>query len=134
GGGERPAAGDALRQGVARDQPHGDEGAALDLAGVVDRHDPRMHQAPGGDRLAAEALQGAGAGEVALVEDLERHLTVQVELGRAVDDGLAAAPDLRLDPVPAELLARDEPHRDPSSRGGEPGPRRSWTRLTLDGF
>jgi hypothetical protein len=68
-----------------------------------------MLQAPGRDRLAAEPLEGAAAGEVALVEDLERDLAIEVDLGRPIDDRLPTAADLGLDAVAAELLARDEP-------------------------
>jgi hypothetical protein len=67
----------------------------------------------GGDGLAPEALERPAAVEVALVEDLQGDLPIQVELGRPVDDRLPAAADLGLDAVAAELLARYEPQSRP---------------------
>ena len=107
---QRPGAGHALGQRVAGHEAHGDEGPPVDLAGVVDRHDPGVLEAPRGDRLAAEALRGPRSLQVAVVEDLQGHLAVQVDLRRAVDDRLAAAADLRLDAVAPERLSWNEPH------------------------
>lgn len=68
-----------------------------------------MLQASRRDGLAAEALEGAAAVEVPLVEDLQGDLAIEVDLGGPVYDRLSAAADLGLDAVAAELLARNEP-------------------------
>ena len=69
------------------------------LAGVEDRDDARVVEAPGGQRLAAAAL-GVAAGRRR--DDLDRHGALQALVGGGVDGSEAARAEPRTEPVAAE--------------------------------
>ena len=88
--GQRALADDQLLEGRPLQVLHGDVRGALGLATVVDRHDVRVGEACGVLGLAAEALDEAGVGRVAVVEDLDRNAATQVLILGQVHRGHAA--------------------------------------------
>ena len=94
---------DRLLQGIAPDEPHGVEGAAVAIGTeAVDRHDARVLQAPGDLGLEQEAFP-AGLVIGVVVEDLlEGHLAVELGIERH-EDRAQPAPGVR--PEHAKPLA-----------------------------
>ena len=111
-------------QHVERAAAHqlGDQVATVAIvAGVVDRHDPRVVEARRGQRLALRALGRRPVGG----NQLQRHVPVEPLVVRRVDGPEAARPQPRAEPVAAgdERAARDlgDVHPDPLRRA-RPGP------------
>jgi hypothetical protein len=91
---------ESLAQGFALQKLHHDVGRALLRADVVDRGHVGVVQAPGGLRLPLEATQAVGVEEGR--QHLDRDLSTQSRISRAVDLSHAARADL------AENLVRAE--------------------------
>ena len=90
---------DLVLQRLAVEQLHHDEVLAVVLADVVDRADVRMVQRRGDARLAPEAFERLGVrGQIAR-QELQRDLTAEPDVFRAVDDAHAAAADAFENPV-----------------------------------
>ncbi len=66
---------------------------------VVDRHDVRMLEVRDRARLAQKAVRHPRVGEQVVADDLERHGSIERQVGRAVDGAHAASGEERLDPV-----------------------------------
>ncbi len=95
---------------------HGDVGAALVLAEVVDADDRGVVELGGGLGLAEEAPARHVVLEVPREEDLERERPVELGVARAVDDAHAAARDLLEEHVAPERSERGR--RERSRRRG----------------
>ena len=79
-GGSWPLLLDDLLERAALQVLHGDVGAAVGLAAVVDRDDVRVVEARRGLRLAPEALDELAVLGVALGHDLERDLAAEARV------------------------------------------------------
>src|SRR5262249_25336481 len=76
---------------------HGEVVGVAVLAGVVGHDDIRVGQLRRRPDLLVEALDGAGAGEVFLVDDLQGHQPVHAQVAGLVDDAHAPAAQLPQD-------------------------------------
>ena len=76
------------------EQLHDDEGPAVLLAELVDRADVRMRECGGEARFALESRQPGGLRVVFLAQELDRHLAIEAEILRAIDDAHAALAEL----------------------------------------
>ena len=103
-GRQRPGR-DPLLQVAAVDQAHRDDQLVVLLARVVDRDDVGVIEAGGEARLAQEPLAEALVAAEVAGDHLQRHLAIEGEMGRPVDDAHPAARDQRVEPVPAESRA-----------------------------
>ena len=114
---------DALAQRAPGHQLHHDRLGAGFRAGVVDRHDPRVGEPGGGDRLLPEAGDEAAVGRQVRVEQLHRHLAAQDLVGAPPHLGHPARGDELLEPVPAAeqpaRLRRRPPRSPRGCREGE---------------
>ena len=106
------------RQRAARDQLHHDRLGAGLRARVVDRDDPGVSEAGGGDRLLAEAGDEAAVGGQVRVEQLHGDLAPQDLVGPAPHLGHPARGDELFEPVPARRAAGRTPPRRPRSPKG----------------
>ena len=98
-GGQAALAADHRLEVAAGDVTHRDVAHAVDLAGVVNRHDVRVLEARGQRRLAQEPLADHGVGRQVGGEHLERDVALEAELCRPVDGAGAAPSDRGLEPV-----------------------------------
>ncbi len=99
---QRAVGGYPSLQVAALDQPHRDDQLAVLLAGVVDGDDVGVVEAGGEAGLAQEALaEGLVVGEVA-GDHLQRHRSVERQVGGPVDDAHPAARDQRVDSIAAQ--------------------------------
>ena len=93
------ALGDQVLQARALHVPHGDEEAALVVAGAVDRDDVRVLETGGDHRLAHEQLAETGVAGALGRDQLQGDLAPQLGVARAVDDAHAAPAREALDEV-----------------------------------
>jgi hypothetical protein len=89
---------------LARDQLHGEEGAAAVGSDVEDPHDVRVMQASLRFRAEQKAAQLRFSGEIRLDQAFERHAVLDVLRLRLEHDAHAATPELADQPVFAEPL------------------------------
>ena len=75
---------------------------------IVDGHEVRVGEATGVDRLPAEAFDEGVIGDEVLMHDLDRDLTIETQIGAAVDHGHTAAGDLGIDAVAVVEHRADE--------------------------
>ena len=101
---------------------HHEERDPAILADIVHGHDVRMVER----RSRARFLQQANASILRrrrLGQHLDRHLSIELEVGAAVDDAHAAATELGIEPVAAvQHGALPQPH----------GPRNAFEQARLD--
>ncbi len=93
-----------VAQLLAAHQLHRDEVDAVGFVDRVDDRDVRMFERGGSARLLNEPLAPVGVGHQLRRQHLERHLAVQAQVERAIDDAHAAAADLFDD-----LIVRERP-------------------------
>ena len=98
-------AGDALLQRAALQILHGDEGAAVLLADVMNGADVGMIQGGRGSSLALEPAQRLPVASQVVRQELERHEATEPGVLRFVDHAHAAAAELLDDAVVGEGLA-----------------------------
>ena len=101
-----PLAGQRVAHLLAANQLHGDVGATVDLADLVNDGDVRMLERGGGLRLLDEAPTPIGVVGQIVGQDLERDIAIQPRVGGAVDNAHAAAADLFSDTGTARRGAR----------------------------
>ena len=93
----------SLGEAAARDQLHGEVLLAVVLADLVDRHDAGVVEQGDGLGLVLEPAQLVVAGEHAGLDHLEGDGPVEADLPGLVDDAHAAAAQLLVDLVVAEV-------------------------------
>ena len=81
------------------DEFHDDVGEPVIFASVVDRHDSRMIESGSGSRLMKQVRAG-GRIEPLLNQDLDRDLTLQLEIIGPVHHSHATAPQLGVEAIP----------------------------------
>jgi hypothetical protein len=99
-GGER---GKRTLKGCTGDELHREVASGVVLADLVDRDDVRVVEQGDGLGLVAEPADLVFGGQCGGADHLERNLAVQADLARLVDDAHAAAANLGLDLVVAEV-------------------------------
>ena len=92
---------------------HRDIAQPVVLADIVDRDDIRVPQIRSGDGLAIETPGELGIDRQLRRQHLERHRALEQGIARAVHARHAAAPDLFLDQVAAQLLSDQTGQQDP---------------------
>ncbi|HEY7622891.1 MAG TPA: hypothetical protein VH834_24165 [Solirubrobacteraceae bacterium] len=97
---------------------HRDVQPALGLAGLEDRHDPRVVDRRRQPRLGQESLAKALVIGQLRRQELQRHPPPEPQILSAVDGAHTAAPDQRLQPVATQL----RPDRRTSARGHSEDP------------
>jgi hypothetical protein len=124
--GQRPPPVERVAERLALEQLHDDVGPERGLeVEVMDRHDVRVCEACGGERLPPEALEGGRLLDELGAEHLHRHGPVEHDLRRAVHGADRPSADERLHAVlPAERPS-DERVRHRSNSG-----MLSWMRRT----
>jgi len=108
-GGGAGVVGVAVDQGheaAAGDEPHGEVVLAVVRADLVDRDHAGVVEQGYGLGLVLEASPLVVAGEHAGLDHLQRHRSVERDLAGLVDDAHAAAAQLALDLVVAEVAQR----------------------------
>ena len=91
--------GEAVAQGFAFEQLHGDERLPVVLVDVVDRTDVGVLERGGGAGLALEPLEGLRIADQILGQELQRDAAAELQVLGLVDDAHAAAAELREDAV-----------------------------------
>ena len=85
---------DSLLDRPALQELHHDEGTPVLLTELVDGADVRVRERGSKARFALEARQPGGVGVVFLAQELDRHLAIETEIFRAIDDTHAALAEL----------------------------------------
>ena len=102
------ATADALRQVLPLDEFHHQCGEISCLLEAVDRPDVRMVEGREHFGFALEACEAIGIAGHRGGQHLDRHRTLQIAVGRAIDLAHSAGADLLSDCVDAEAGARSE--------------------------
>jgi hypothetical protein len=102
-------AGDAVLEGLAFQQLHGDEGLTVVSVDVVDGADVGMVQGGRGSGFALEALERRLVVELLRGEELQRNESAEARVLRLVHDSHATAAELLDDAVVGDRLADHEP-------------------------
>jgi hypothetical protein len=85
---------DSLLDRPALQELHDDEGTSVLLTELVNGADVGVRERGGKTRFALEARQPGGVGVVFLAQELDRHLAIETEIFRAIDDTHAALAEL----------------------------------------
>ncbi len=99
---------DASLQGLAFEQFHGDERAALEFADIVDGADVGMIERGGGAGLAAETFDSLGVMGDIIRQKFESDVAAEAGVGSFVNDAHAAAAEFFEDVVMGNGTTNDE--------------------------
>ena len=109
---------DPLAERLAAQQLHRDVVMTLVLADVVDRADVGVIERGRGARLAPEAAEAGRAFRDVLGKELERDLTAEPGVDRAVDDSHPAPAELGENPIVGDRAADQSPPNDETASAG----------------
>ena len=99
------AAVDAMLEGLALEQLHGDEGATVVLVNIVNGADVRVIQSRGGAGFALKTLERLSVGSESVGEEFERDAAAEAGVLGFVDDAHAATAEFAEDAIVRDGLA-----------------------------